>query len=76
MNERRRYNCCMPLDQWCGTIGDSIPSISLLGRIDDNTILFLRFQKIWVEMGIGGVNTMVGIGKDSDTGGGVTQVDS
>jgi hypothetical protein len=48
----------------------------LLGRIDDNTILFIGFQKNYFEMGTCGVNIMVGIDKDIDIGGNVTQVDN
>lgn len=77
MNERRRYNCCMPpLHQRCSIICNSILSIALLGRIDDNTILFIGFQKNYFEMGTCGVDIMVGIDKDIDIGGNVTQVDN
>lgn len=77
MNERRRYNCRMPpLHQRCSIICNSILSIALLGRIDDNTILFIGFQKNYFEMGTCGVDIMVGIDKDIDIGGNVTQVDN
>ncbi len=65
-----------PLHQRCSIICNSILSIALLGRIDDNTILFIGFQKNYFEMGTCGVDIMVGIDKDIDIGGNVTQVDN